>query len=86
MLDASLHAQKGWNALFEPMESQIAWHPTNKEADPMQGLNFVRPIMQWWNGRTMDRFVSRELDKRFAEYQQTGCQDTKHKAVIDLIL
>ena len=85
VLNASLNAQKGWNALVDPMENQIAWHPTNNEADPIQKLNFVRPLVQWRNGRTMNRFVSQELDKRF-EAHKAGKQDAKRKAVIDLIL
>ena len=71
------------------MENQVAWHLTNQETDPIQHLNFIRWIMQWRNGRTMNRFISGELDKRFADYQSGKAGDNankRRKAVIDVIL
>ena len=67
------------------MNSQIAWHPTNREADPLQRLNFVRPLVQWRNGRIMDRFVGHELDQRFRKHR-TGRAAARGKSVIDLVL
>ena len=83
--NASLKAQEGYNPLVDSLESQVTWQLTNREADPLQNLNFARPIVQWWNGRKMDQFVEKELDKRYQEYKEDS-HNVRSKSVIDLIL
>lgn len=83
--NTSLEAQKGYNPLADSMINQISWHLANREADPIQYLNFVRPVMQWYNGRTMDNYVGKELDKRYQEYREDPA-NLRSKAVIDLVL
>ena len=67
------------------MQNQIAWHMVNQELDPLQYLNFVRPIKQWWNGRVMDQYCGAQLDRRYTELKR-DVQNTRSKSVIDLIL
>ena len=67
------------------MLSQIRWHQPNAEANPLGHFNFVRRIIEWWNGRQMDRYIGSELDKRFSEYK-TDLRDKRQKSVIDLVL
>lgn len=83
--NASLKAQQGYNPLVDSLESQVAWHLTNREADPLQYLNFMRPLVQWWNGRKMDQYVGKELDKRYQEYK-ADLHDVRSKSVIDMVL
>lgn len=67
------------------MMSQIRWHQPNAEANPLGHFNFIRWIVEWWNGRQMDRYISNELDKRFLEWK-SHAGDMRHKSVIDLVL
>ena len=67
------------------MLSQIRWHQPNAEANPLGHLNFVRWIVEWWNGQQMDRYIGRELDSRFSEYK-SDMSDKRQKSVIDLVL
>lgn len=42
-------------------------------------------MVEWWNGRQMDRYISNELDKRFSAYK-SHAGDQRRKSVIDLVL
>lgn len=65
--------------------SQIRWHQPNAEANPLGHVNFVRWMVEWWNGRQMDRYIGNELDKRFSEYKADK-DEKRQKSVIDLVL
>ena len=65
------------------MLSTIRWHQAS--ADPLQYLNLARRFMFWWNGRQMDRYIGKELDKRYSEYKADP-ESKRTKAVIDLVL
>lgn len=67
------------------MISQIRWHQPNAEANPLGHLNFVRWIVEWWNGRQMDRYIGDELDKRFSA-SKADSNNKGQKSVIDLVL
>lgn len=83
--NTSLGAQKGYNVLADSMMSQIRWHQPNAEANPLGHLDFVRRLVEWWNGRQMDRYIGSELDKRFSEYKSDS-SDKRQKSVMDLVL
>lgn len=42
--------------------------------------------MYWWNGRQMDQYVGKEIDKRYNEFKQLDLTDTRRRSAIDLIL
>ena len=67
------------------MISQIRWHQPNAEANPFGHVNFIRWMVEWWNGRQMDHYIGSELDKRFAAYVAGGSEQQK-KSVMDLVL
>ena len=83
--NATLNAQRGYNALADCMLSQIRWHQPNGEGNPFEYLNFVRKTVHWWNGMKMDKYIGNELDKRYREYLADR-QGTRTKAIIDLVL
>ena len=83
--NASLRAQAGYNVLADSMMSQIRWHQPNAEANPLGHFNFVRWMVEWWNGRQMDLYIGNELDQRFSEYT-ADISDKRQKSVIDLVL
>ena len=83
--NTSLGAQKDYNTLADCMLSQIQWHMPNAETSPLEYFNLARYFVHWWNGRQMDRYIGKELDKRYTELG-ADIGDTRSKAVIDLVL
>ena len=67
------------------MLNQIRWHQANAETNPLEFLNVIRWFVHWRNGRQMDTYIGKELDKRYNEYK-TGLNSERTKAVIDLVL
>lgn len=67
------------------MLSQIQWHQANAETNPLEHLNFARWAVHWWNGRQMNDYIGKELDKRYDEYRADP-ESKRTKAVIDLVL
>lgn len=50
--------------------------------------NPIRPLMFWWNGRNMNKYLEKELEKRFASVdgEEKTAKTGKQKHVIDLAL
>ena len=57
----------------------------NREINPLEFLNLPRYVVQWLNGRRMNRYIGAELDKRFEEYQENRVSASS-SSVIDLVL
>ncbi|OAX82916.1 hypothetical protein ACJ72_02723 [Emergomyces africanus] len=85
ILNSSLGAQRGYNALADGMLSQIQWHDGNATINPLNHLNFLRNFMHWKNGRQMDQYIGAELDKRYREYRADP-DGTDSNSVMDLVL
>ena len=56
-----------------------------EELNPFKRYSPMRPIMEWYNGYKMDRYISAELDKRYQEWRSNS-STPKTKSVIDLAL
>ena len=67
------------------MLSQIRWHQANAETNPLEYLNIVRWFIHWRNGRQMNSYIGKELDKRYEKYK-SGPKNQSTKAIIDLAL
>jgi len=86
-LNTRFNAQRKPNPFTSAMRSQISW-ATNGETDelnPFMRYSPIPPIVKWWNGRIMDKYVSKELDKRFAEWQG-NVKDLSSRSIIDLVI
>ena len=83
--NASLRAQQDYNTLADCILNQIRWHQANAETNPLEFLNIVRWFVHWRNGRQMDAYIGKELNKRYNEYK-SGLDSNRTKAVIDLVL
>lgn len=77
------------------MLNQIQSKLANQEVNPLQWLNFVRPIKEWLNGRKMDAYINVELDKRFEAYTLSKNSETNDhlddkagtfKSIMDLVI
>jgi cytochrome P450 len=85
VLNSSLNAQSGYNALADGMLSQIRWLNLTAEVNPLSHLNFVRAFVHWKNTRQMDSYIGVELDKRFREHKSDS-EITASGSIIDLVL
>ncbi|MCJ1310707.1 hypothetical protein MMC25_004373 [Agyrium rufum] len=85
ILNAHLGAQHGYNTLADCMLNQLRWHQSNAQTNPLEYVNIVRRAVHWRNGRKMDDYIGKELDKRYAEYKSDP-ESKRTKAVIDLVL
>jgi cytochrome P450 len=85
--NARLGSQKGWNPLADALLSQVRWHQSTEEMNPLRRWHPLRPLVEWYNGRQMDRYIGKELDDRWAAYKADGGDKTKYgNSVIDLAL
>ncbi|KAL2073405.1 hypothetical protein VTL71DRAFT_10729 [Oculimacula yallundae] len=83
-LNARLHSQREYNQLASAMRSQVRWHLSEGEFNPLKRLNPIRVLVQWNNGRLMDDYISKELDERFAERRRS--KEAVTRSIIDLVL
>ncbi|KAL4914026.1 cytochrome P450 [Aspergillus aurantiobrunneus] len=66
-LEMATNYQRSENELVHALNTITAWHSF---WDPRMLTNPLRPIVQTYYGRVMDRCIRKELDKRFAEIRQ----------------
>ncbi|KAL4779091.1 cytochrome P450 [Aspergillus varians] len=66
-LDMESNYQRSENELVHALNTITAWHSF---WDPRILSNPLRPFVQKYYGRVMNRCIRKELDKRFAEMQQ----------------
>ncbi|KAI9876366.1 MAG: hypothetical protein M1830_006660 [Pleopsidium flavum] len=89
-LDTRLNSQRVKNPLASALRSQVNWLSFGNEFNPWQRWHPIRPILQWYNGRVMNKFIEKELDKRFAERQRDHNSSEKDlkpsKSVVSLAL
>jgi cytochrome P450 len=73
------------NALAAATRSSIEWHCQDKKVNPFKHWNPMRPLTEWRNGKTMDRYISTELDKRYEDWR-TNEPSTRAKSVMDIAI
>ena len=83
--NTSFAAQEGYNTLIDCMLSQIRWHQPNAEIYPFEYLKFARWHMHWWNSRSANKYIGKELDQHYYEYR-VDIVTTRSKSVIDIVL
>ena len=66
---------------------QVRWLTFGADVNPITRYNPIRPLVHWYNLRRMNKYVSREVDNRFAELRAQGDHSVKGtKSIIDLVL
>jgi cytochrome P450 len=82
-----LGCQTGRNPLADSLLNQISWKISNQKVNSLEWLNFVRTIVEWYNGRKMDAYINKQIDERFkASQQQPDNSGGKFESIIDLAL
>lgn len=84
--DEGLNYQKGPNTLADSLRNIVDWCSFG---NPFALLNPLRPIMIWYHGRRMHRYIYKALQQRFEVLQdrpEGSAAGKKSKSVISLAL
>ncbi len=71
--------------MADALLNQISWKISDQELNPLSWLNFIRPIVEWNNGRKMDAYIRVEVAKRFEAYQKK-MNHSKGKQQVECII
>ncbi|KAF2440902.1 cytochrome P450 [Karstenula rhodostoma CBS 690.94] len=87
-LDTDLNNQRSEHEISHALNTILNWHSF---WDPRILLNPLRPIVQWYYGRILKRFIGKELQKRFDEMKLgraafSGGPPTRAKSVVAMAL
>ena len=81
VMDHQFNSQTVGNSMVSALRRQIEWTRFPIDLNPLEDLNVLRPVVQWYNTRTMNSYLSRELDLR---YSNIRIEDIKGKSIVDL--
>jgi len=81
VLDTEFGSQTRENELVSAFESQVRWMPIGAVNHPEEILDLRRPFVLWWNSHVMRRYLSNQLEQRFA---QRSSRNNKSRYVVDL--
>ena len=84
------NAQRSDNELLSALRKEILWLTFGADVNLIRRWNPLRPLAHWYYNRRMNRYISRELESRFADHQKVaeaeGVKRRKSKTIIDLAL
>ncbi|KAF2642012.1 cytochrome P450 [Massarina eburnea CBS 473.64] len=83
-INARLHSQSRHNELAAALRSSLEWHFQEEEMNPFKRWNPIRPIVEWNNGRIMNRYINFELEKRYKAWKSNN--HTLTKSVMDIAI
>ncbi|KAL6713648.1 hypothetical protein ACLMJK_009113 [Lecanora helva] len=90
ILDTHFHAQRSTNEFVSALRADIPWLSAGTEINPFRRWNPFRPLVHWYYGSIMSRYLNRELEQRFAAHKsseqiiKTG--EDRSASVMDLAL
>lgn len=88
--DTHFNAQRSENELVSALRKQILWLTFGAEVNPIRRWNPLRALAHWHYSRRINRYISRELESRFAYHQKVGevegVKRRKSRTIIDLAL
>lgn len=84
VMDHKFNSQLAYNDMTSALRKQVEWCTIGIEINPLEYLNFIRPMVHRYNTYRMNRFLSRELDNRYENVKNKD--KPKDKSVIDLAL
>lgn len=90
-LDSRLQSQTQFNPLASAMRSQINWQILDNEFNLFVRWNPARPFVQAYNSWQMNKYISRELDKRYAEWiaqdqDSNNATESSSRSVMHIVL
>lgn len=87
VLDTDLNAQRQTHPIVTAFRQRVKLMPPASALFPWQGVDLRRPFRLWWNGRTLDRLLGEELDRKILQRAKTDDPSNGSKrSAIDLAL
>lgn len=87
MRNAQLDSQRRSNPLVDGLHLQVKWLTFGADVNPFKRYNPMRPLVHWYNSRRMNAYVTRKIERRFAELQNEKSDSIKgRRSIIDLVL
>ncbi|TGO52386.1 hypothetical protein BCON_0142g00120 [Botryotinia convoluta] len=78
-------SQTSYNDMTAALRRQLLWCTTGMNINLLEYINIFRPFVHAYNSYRMNRYLSRELDKRYRSIKGTEIQE-KDKSIVDLAL
>lgn len=72
--------------MVSALRSQATWLSYGAEFNLWERWHPVRPVMHWYNTRTMDTYINQELDERLSDYSESRKPPANEKSMVDLAL
>ena len=70
------NSQREYNDMTTALRDQVRWCLFGSEMNVFDTWNPVRPLMQWYNTRRMNRYINRELQARYDSHHVTVNDNT----------
>ncbi|KAL0937490.1 afln vera monooxygenase [Colletotrichum truncatum] len=91
VLDTKFCHQIQDHPLAATLRKQIQWTSFKEPLSPLTKLFTIRPLVQWFYGRQLDRHISVELEKRLMERAEhralpTGGVKSRSKSIVSLFI
>lgn len=86
--DTDFNSQRGHSEYLTAFRTLLNWLSSGDEINPFRRWNPIRPWVQRYYSRILDRYLDGELEERYAGYQKLG-EDVKtkrNKSIINLAL
>jgi len=85
VMDSDFGSQRKPHPIVTTFRRQVSLMPSATGVIPFNGLNFIRTIRLWWNGRKLDNLIGAEIDKRiaFRTAQQAANGSSEKKSAKD---
>jgi cytochrome P450 len=84
VLDANFKSQTEKNELVEAFRDQVSWTPSAIATNPFVGINPLRPFMQKYYERKMNKYIEKILDERYASTSTSNTNKSRRKPAVDL--
>ncbi|KAF7917420.1 uncharacterized protein EAE98_010183 [Botrytis deweyae] len=84
-MDHRFCSQTSYNDMTAALRRQLLWCTTGMNINLLEYINIFRPFVHAYNSYRMNRYLSRELDKRYRNIKGTEIQK-KDKSIVDLAL
>lgn len=83
VMDHKFNSQRADNTMVSALRRQIDSTNFGVDPNPLAQMNFLRPVAQWYNTRTMNSYLSHQLSLR---YSNICTEDVQGKSIVDLAL
>lgn len=87
VLGVHFDCQRQPNAVMESLRTQIRWFSFGTEPNLADSYNPIRPLVQWYHSRVVNKYISEQFDQRLAMHKAGDNSDLRRtRTIIDLAI